>query len=340
MFALLLCLMSIFTPGFGQMFEIFNASLSSPDLHFNPDLKSQCSVQLVFADDKNRRLTTWSPEENCQKQDFLGYPPIMPENIYQCNNGITFIKGQDPDGFTRLTAYIGEKWEPVILPPEIRDVTNYAVASVPDIPGLFLVGGKVEYLNNGALNTIPVDIICLLDCFAFAMDGSKDGSDWICYDQPNVLCNPTYDSCATSSNEFLTVINGKEAPSAPVKDVGFYPAFGRPRSCEPDSVDFMDGVEDCITVNTTQVYAIGTKELYLMDPAEGSVKLQKGALPVVATPAYPARLFYTPENSAVNVIGGTEKGKPSCNTFYYNGKNKWKKGAAFPCEAGRVLGTL
>lgn len=282
------------------------------------DCVAKCSVQLVFADIQNQKLITWSPEENCQVEQFKGFPSLqsaIPETIHQCSNGLTVIKSQGLD-ITQLFAYNRtlEQWELIVMPAEISDVNSYAIAAIPDVPpsfgfGLLLIGGKVDVPFFSAL-----DIICGFNCSAYDSNRNVDGAAWTCF--PQTLCTPTYDSCATSSNDFVTVVNGKN-PS-PVKEVGFYPAMGLPPTCVSNAVDFDDGVQDCISLQPTgptEVYAIGTgtKKFYQMNPGEGSVKLLDIPLPVIPTQEIPARMYFDPETSTLNIIGGTIDGIiPSC----------------------------
>jgi len=392
MIALLLSLVSILTPGFGQTFPLFNSSSAlsnlsqdytvvcppNPDpdigsvfvphphdctkyyecqgtwpillecpheLYFDPvlnvcnwpeevDCTAKCSVEVVFADDDLGTLTTWSPEKHCKVETFQGFPPLVPENIYQCSNGQTFIKSQK-DGITELSFYTGVDWEPVIMPPEIANVNKYALTTIPNQPYLILAGGELEFLDNGIIQVRPVNGICVLDCKNFI----NDGSAWTCLSAQ--LCRSAYDSCATASDEFVTVIAGKRGPSTPFEEVGFYPITEpSDHKCVLNSVDFIDGVQDCISPRTSHVYAIGTEKMYLMNPKRVSVRLLEGTLPVTATPSNPVRMFYDPETSKVNVIGGTSDGIiPSCYTWFYT-KHKWNRGIPCPCWAGRVLGRL
>jgi len=309
------------------------------------DCVAKCSVQLVFADISNLKLITWSPEDHCQVQQFKGFPSIqsaIPVDIHQCSNGLTVIKSQGPyNDITQLFAYntTSDQWELIVMPEEISAVNSYALAAIPDPPprfnyGLLLVGGKV--------GPKPLDIICGFNCSAYVNNRNVDGSAWTCF--PQTLCTPAYDSCATSSNDFVTVINGKNPK--PVKEVGFYPAMGLPPTCVSNAVDFVDGVQDCISLQPTgptEVYAIGTEKIYGMIPEEGIVIFLDIPLPVIPTKNNPARLFFTPENFAVGIVGGTIDGKPSCISFFYaSGRlNPNPNTKPVPCgESVRVLGRL
>jgi len=311
------------------------------------DCVAKCSVQLVFADISNLTLTTWSPEENCQVQNFKGFPSIQsafPVDIHQCSNGLTVITSQFEDSTTQLFAYNAHTghWELIALPSEISNANSYAIAAIPDPPprfdyGLLLVGGKVDERNG---TPKPLDTICGFNCSAYV---SNKHEVWTCFPRSQYkLCTPAYDSCATSSNDFVTVINGKKGQSDPNKEVGFYPAMGKPPKCRPNTVDFNGGVQDCISPKPAQVYAIGTEKMYGMNPAVGSVKLLKGHLPVTPTEDKPARLYFTPENSLVNIIGGIFNGEPSCITYFYE-HDMWNAnpGKKAPCGKNvRVLGRL
>jgi len=310
---------------------------------------AKCSAQVVLADEKERKLTTWSPEQHCSVEKFQGFPTandaLIPETIHQCSNGLTVVKSQG-DGITKLSAYnpYSEQWEDIVMPREVSCVSNYAVATDPNplFPHLFMVGGKIEFLNDGIVQHKTLNQICEFNCETYLNEGNKDGSAWYCYEGDIHLLTPAYDSCATASMEFLTVVNGKQSQDVPVNDVSFYPFHKWDPRNKSDSVHFIDGVKDCISPKISEVYAIGTEKMYVMNPETGAVKPEKGTLPVIATSKYPVRLMYIPEIEDVCVIGGTEDGTiPACSYYCYVGNKLTKESDFhFPCWAGRVLGTL
>merc|ERR1711962_1518256 len=136
-------------------------------------------VQVVLADRKNRKLTTWTPED-CQPQTFEGYPtPLKPyryaDSIYQCSGAkgwstMTFVKNEV--GGTQLVFYNPKKktWEQVPMPPELAQISGYAVATWGST--LLLVGGrKQDWTAMGQ----PVDTYGLW--IAPGLPGPEEGAE-------------------------------------------------------------------------------------------------------------------------------------------------------------------
>merc|ERR1711962_1629249 len=300
-------------------------------------------VQVVLADRKNRKLTTWTPE-NCQPQTFEGYPtPLKPyqyaDSIYQCSGGrgstVTFVKNEG--GGTQLVSYNPKKktWEQVPMPSKLAKLSGYAVATWGS--ALLLVGGRKP---DGTVMGQPVNTIWALNCPRFARaigrGRSKNGrSYWKPVDFP--LKIPAYGSCAVVTPEnYLTVVGGQQTnPHTYVQNVYSYHLPSGKAIAGSQNISFW--AMDCLAnPRVREVAIIGrneTEPLRLSFVEKDRVINTNANLPLTDAKLQPVRLLKNFRDHKLHIIGGIQR------RIYGFNRDKWL-GYKIKYPAGDILGEI
>jgi len=270
-------------------------------------------VQVVLADRKNRKLTTWTPE-NCQPQTFESYPtPLKPyryaDSIYQCSGGrgltVTFVKNEGRG--TQLVSYIPKmkNWKTVMPHPELSQLSGYAVTTWGST--LLLVGGRKP--DGTVVNTVWA-----LDCTQYARAIERGTNKlsrnyWKRLDFH--LKIPAYDSCAVvTPDNYLSVVGGQQTnPHTYVQKVYSYHLPSGKAIAGSQNISFW--AMDCLAnPRVREVAVIGrneTEPLRLSFVEKDRVINTNANLPLTDAMLQPVRLLKNFQDHKLHIIGGIQK---------------------------------